>query len=67
VSFANTGHWSEKAITEASFISEVHTPVKVLKNEQGLSYIPDLDQWDYDPDSAFLHYCDNETVEGLEF
>jgi phosphoserine aminotransferase len=75
VSFANTGHWSEKAIKEASYLSngidiillEVHVPITVKTNDQGLEYIPDFEQWDYDPNSAFLHYCDNETADGLEF
>lgn len=30
-------------------------------------YVPPLEEWEYNPDSSFLHYCDNETVEGLEF
>jgi hypothetical protein len=44
VSYANTGHWSEKAIIEAKFIGngrdysfryfyEVHEPIKVERNE----------------------------------
>lgn len=45
----------------------VHVPVKVKKNEEGKSYIPSIEEWDYCPESAYLHYCDNETVEGIEF
>lgn len=26
-----------------------------------------MSEWDINPDSAYLHYCDNETVEGLEY
>ena len=45
----------------------VHIPTESKINEFGKLYIPSFDEWDYNPNSAFLHYCDNETVEGLEF
>lgn len=45
----------------------VHVPVESKINESGKLYIPSFDEWDYNPNSSFLHYCDNETVEGLEF
>ena len=67
VSYANTGHWSEKAIKEAGYLTNVHETCKAQLDERGLQYIPDFDQWSYNQDAAFLHYCDNETAEGLEF
>jgi phosphoserine aminotransferase len=30
-------------------------------------YVPEFEDWTRDPDPAYLHYCDNETVEGLEY
>lgn len=29
--------------------------------------IPDVSTWNLSPDSKFVHYCDNETVHGVEF
>jgi phosphoserine aminotransferase len=26
-----------------------------------------MSEWNINHDSAYLHYCDNETVEGLEY
>lgn len=29
--------------------------------------IPEVSSWDLSPDSKFVHYCDNETIGGVEF
>ena len=29
--------------------------------------IPDAQTWNVDKDSAYFYYCDNETVDGVEF
>ena len=29
--------------------------------------IPAVESWDLSPDSKFVHYCDNETIQGVEF
>jgi len=37
------------------------------KNDKGEIYVPEMSEWTSCEDSAYLHYCDNETVEGLEY
>ena len=63
--YANTGHWSEKAIREGSRYCDV----KVCTDSSKSSFtdIEDYSSWEIDPDGAYLHYTPNETIAGLEF
>ena len=63
--YANTGHWSEKAILEGSRYCEVNVCTDSTKN--GFTDIEDYSSWKIDPDGAYLHYTPNETIAGLEF
>jgi len=63
--YANTGHWSEKAIREASRYCDVNVCTDSTKN--GFTDIEDYSSWKIDPDGAYLHYTPNETIAGLEF
>jgi phosphoserine aminotransferase len=67
-SYLNTGYWSKRAINEAKILCpNIHYPTEVQKNEKGEMYVPPMSEWTTDKNSAYLHYCDNETVEGLEY
>jgi len=63
--YANTGHWSEKAIHEGSRYCDVNVCTDSTKN--GYTDIEDYSNWMIDPDGAYLHYTPNETIAGLEF
>lgn len=60
-----TGHWSTKACTEAKkfgAINEIHA----LNSSEVLSILsPDM--WGLASDAAYVHYCDNETINGVTF
>lgn len=77
-----TGSWSLKASQEAARLvgsDHVHIVTDAREQNQGkFGTIPPEDQWKVDrptalaePDtpqqSAFTYYCDNETVDGVEF
>ena len=65
VDYLNTGSWSKKAIAEA----RKYTPVNVVA-EGGSGdpmSIPAESTWNRDPAAAYLHYCANETITGVEF
>ncbi len=65
VDYVNTGSWSKKAIAEA----RKYTTVNVVA-EGGTGDpmdIPPRADWQCDPDAAYLHYCANETITGVEF
>ncbi|CBX96906.1 similar to phosphoserine aminotransferase [Plenodomus lingam JN3] len=70
-----TGSWSLKASQEAArLVGAKHVNVAVdarKANEGKFGKIPSEDQWNLTPRSkggpAFVYYCDNETVDGVEF
>lgn len=63
--YAITGHWSRKAEQVASTACKT----RVLCDAADFNHLRGHDStgWDMDPDAAFVHYCPNETVHGLEF
>lgn len=59
VAYADTGIWSKQAIEEA----KKYADVDVIGLEQAVN----IDKpWDIHPDCAYVHYCPNETVNGIE-
>ncbi|MDC0983757.1 3-phosphoserine/phosphohydroxythreonine transaminase, partial [Candidatus Thioglobus sp.] len=63
--YANTGHWSVKAIAEAKRYCEVN--VCTDSSENNFTNIEDFQNWDIDEGASYLHYTPNETIAGLEF
>lgn len=63
--YVQTGHWSTRAINEASKI----TPVNIAASsaESGFDHIPDFSEWNLDPDAAYCHITSNETANGLQY
>ena len=60
-----TGHWSEKALENAS--ASVTTHVVASDKQNGYRSIPDVSQWQRASNSAYFHYTSNETIHGVEF
>ncbi|KAK0548731.1 Phosphoserine transaminase [Tilletia horrida] len=72
--YAITGSWSTKAHKEAQRLGiRAHAVVDARKVEGSggkFGSIPPISTWDLSPveqKPAFLYYCDNETVDGVEF
>jgi phosphoserine aminotransferase len=63
--YANTGHWSVKAIAEAQRYCEVNVCTDSTANK--FTDIEDFSNWNIDESAAYLHYTPNETIAGLEF
>ena len=63
--YVDTGIWSQIAAKEAERYCQVHT----VASSEGLEYkdIPPLQSWQCSSDAAYMHYTDNETVQGVEF
>eukprot|EP00448_Togula_jolla_P020230 CAMPEP_0170589028 /NCGR_PEP_ID=MMETSP0224-20130122/11139_1 /TAXON_ID=285029 /ORGANISM="Togula jolla, Strain CCCM 725" /LENGTH=368 /DNA_ID=CAMNT_0010912773 /DNA_START=78 /DNA_END=1184 /DNA_ORIENTATION=- len=60
-----TGQWGEKAHKEAS---KYCTPQAACNSKASkFTTIPGKGDWKLDPEAAYVHYCDNETVNGVEF
>ena len=66
-----TGSWSLKASQECSrLLGAKHANVAVdarKANNGKFGRIPEESTWSLSSNSAFVYYCDNETVDGVEF
>eukprot|EP01116_Phalansterium_solitarium_P009413 TRINITY_DN23527_c0_g1_i1.p1 TRINITY_DN23527_c0_g1~~TRINITY_DN23527_c0_g1_i1.p1 ORF type:complete len:368 (-),score=120.57 TRINITY_DN23527_c0_g1_i1:233-1336(-) len=60
-----TGAWSKKAAEEARRYGAVK--IAASSEKDNFSRVPARDTWTLDPEAAYLYYCGNETVHGVEF
>ncbi len=58
-----TGEWSKKAVKEAKNYCDVG--IAASSEDRNFTYAPK--QWNIRPDAAYVHYCSNETIGGVEF
>ncbi len=63
--YAVTGIWSKLAVTQAQSYAKV---VEACDTEcLNFTTIPTQSEWQIDNDAGYFYYCDNETVQGVEF
>lgn len=60
-----TGSWSGKALKEAARFCRVNTAAST--EDSGFTTLPMAGDWQTSPEAAYLYYCDNETINGVEF
>lgn len=60
-----TGQWSKKALAEGRRFGAVN--VVASSEESAFTTVPEQSSWQCEADAAYLHYCPNETIGGLEF
>ena len=58
-----TGEWSKKAIKEAKNYCDA--AVAASSEDKSFTYAPK--KWNVRPEAAYVHYCSNETIGGVEF
>ena len=63
--YINTGEWSKKAIKEAKHYCAVN--IAASAEDRHFTYVPPQSSWKADANAAYLHYCANETIGGVEF
>lgn len=63
--YIHTGTWSGKALKEAQRHGQVN--VVASSKEQNFMTIPDRDSWQLTENAAYVYYCSNETIAGVEF
>uniref|UniRef100_A0A7S3JFQ4 Phosphoserine aminotransferase n=1 Tax=Euplotes harpa TaxID=151035 RepID=A0A7S3JFQ4_9SPIT len=59
-----TGYWSLHSYLDAKNLGEVN---EVTKTPKKYTTVPDVSTWNVEKDAAYFHYCDNETIDGVEF
>ncbi len=63
--YLDSGIWSTHAVKEAQKYCEVDIIGENAK-VSGLNSVPGVEHWDINPEAAYVHYCPNETVDGIE-
>ena len=63
--YITTGAWSSAAVTEAEKFGRVHAQ-NVVTEHNGKKAVLPMSEWQVANDAAYLHYCPNETVDGIE-
>ena len=62
--YVNSGYWSQCAAKEASKYCTVNQQDIVI-SQNGFTALKSMDQWSISDESAYVHYCPNETIEGV--
>ena len=60
-----TGTWGKKAIAQAKNEGEVE--IVYDASESNFNHVPTADQYSVSDDAAYLYYCSNETIQGVQF
>jgi len=63
--YVNTGTWSQKAFKEANIIASARWAAS--SEEDGFTRIPKQDEYNLDPDAAYVHITSNNTIKGTQF
>lgn len=63
--YVDAGYWAESAINEASKYCEPDVFNAKITKDGKAAVIPACD-WKIDPESAYVHFCPNETIDGIE-
>jgi phosphoserine aminotransferase len=59
-----SGNWSHKSMQEAARYGRVH--LAASSEAQGFTCMPDLASWQLSEKPAYVHFCSNETICGVE-
>ena len=64
-----SGSWSKGAVAEAQKYTQTHIVAQDAVNADGNRFVPATADWQVDEatlqNAAYLHYCPNETVDGI--
>jgi phosphoserine aminotransferase len=63
--YVHTGAWAAKAIAEAKRFCRINTVADAAAGHY--TTVPPQAEWRLSPQAAYLHYCANETIGGVEF
>jgi phosphoserine aminotransferase len=63
--YVTTGSWSDSAVTEAKKFGNINQQ-NVVKVKDGIKSVLPMQEWALEGNEQYLHYCPNETVDGIE-
>jgi len=61
-----TGEWSKSAVVEAKKHARISETDIMVTTADGKITVKPVEQWPINAGAAYLHYCPNETIEGIE-
>ncbi len=64
-SYVDTGEWPSKALKERQIQRKAH--VAFSSKDEGYRRVPRVSEIRYPSDTAYLHICSNNTIEGTQF
>lgn len=63
--YVNSGYWAKCAIEEAQKYCEPHV-IEALIDTNGVKSIRSPSLWTIPEDASYVHFCPNETIDGIE-
>ncbi len=60
-----SGSWSKKAFKEAAAMGDAR--LVASSEDKTFSYIPNVDELDFDPEADYVYICENETIYGTKY
>ena len=60
-----TGAWSKTALKESAKLGATNTAFN--GDADNFSRLPEQGEYKFDPNAAYVHFCHNETIHGVEF
>jgi phosphoserine aminotransferase len=61
-----TGQWSKAAVTEGKKHARIAETDIMSRTTDGKVTVLPVEQWQVNAGAAYVHYCPNETIEGIE-
>ena len=65
IDFVDTGEWSKKTIKEAGKYARAR--IAASAESSGYTRVPPREEWQLDPEAAYVHICSNETIGGVQY
>jgi len=64
-SYVVSGYWSNRSYKDA----QPFGAIKLAASSESSNFkkIPNVDSWSFDKDDAYVHFCQNETIHGVEY
>lgn len=64
-SYVASGYWSKRTYNDAQPFENIH----LAASSESIDFIkaPDASEWNYSSSDAYVHFCMNETIHGVEY
>lgn len=60
-----TGSWSKRSVEDAKAYGQIN--IAASAEAHGFTHVPAFSDWQLNRDASYVHYCTNETINGVEF